>query len=154
MTSLQIRQLRWPAGRRHLSHGRYGERGGFDVAPHFLVSHQAEPDLEVRIAELESVGHPPKFLGVGVVGFLDPPVVGAAGDPERVVDLLGLDFAVEQVVKQGLELPAVLVCTWHTFTIAAVSPWWEYHPLIGSECCHCDISRGDGKCLPFMGHPG
>ncbi len=58
-----------------------------------------------------------QLLGVRIVGFLDAPVVRATGRAKGVVDGLGVDVAVEQVIEQGFELPAVLIGAWHAYTI-------------------------------------
>jgi hypothetical protein len=75
--------------------------GGFDIGPHLVVSHEPEADLKVGVARAEPVSHPSRLLGVRMVVLIDPPVVGAAGDFERLVDLLGIDLRVEKVAEQG-----------------------------------------------------
>ena len=86
-------------------------RGGLDVAPHLLLGHQTEPDLQVGVAQTEPICHSAKLFRVRIVDFLDAPVVRAARCPERVVDFLRLDVAVQEVIKQGFQLSAVLVGT-------------------------------------------
>ena len=93
--------------------GSRRERCRFDVAPHLLTTHQAESDLQVGIAEREPVGDTPKFFGVWIVVFLDSPVIGTAGDAQRIVDVLGIDLSVEEVVEQRFELSAVLIGAGH-----------------------------------------
>jgi len=66
-----------------------------------VVAHQTETDLKVGIAEVEPVSDQSKLLGIGIVVFLDAAIVGAAGNRQGVVNLLGVDFPVEKVAEQG-----------------------------------------------------
>ena len=79
-----------------------------------MASHKPKTNDEVGIADTKRPGHAPQLLSVGVIGLPDAPVVGATGDPERIVDLLRIDIPVEKVAEQRVQLPAVLVRSRHS----------------------------------------
>ena len=81
---------------------QYVERPATLCIPLLLATHEAEADLQVGVAEVESIRHQAHLLGIRIVRFLDSAVIGAAGGTEGVVDRLGVDVTVEEVVQQRL----------------------------------------------------
>jgi hypothetical protein len=83
-----------------------------------FASHESKTELKVGEAEAESVGNLVQLVGVRVVVFPNAAIVGAAGDAQRSMDLLGSQLTIQQIVEQRPQLPPVFICAGHPSRVA------------------------------------